>query len=221
MTTGKQAKTPMFSVISHQPWTPLPGVRHPAAPGRKASGWRAEEYLTQSPPSPPREHEESGRKELTRRRGDAERLEDAFAQKDKKETKGRLECGRKANIENHENRSADMERGREADEQPGGARPVREVPGKRKPAKRPMFSVISHPATRLEAALSRSPAMLLQKLPRHFRRCGILPRHGGWSAEGIREGGNPQESLECRLRGRERLGHTSRGLPIDGAGWEC
>ena len=43
-------------------------------------------------------------------RGGAERLEDGFAQKDKKETKGRLERGRKVNIENHENRSADMER---------------------------------------------------------------------------------------------------------------
>ncbi len=42
-------------------------------------------------------------------------MEDDFAQKDKKETKGRLECGRKVNIENHENRFADMERGRTAD----------------------------------------------------------------------------------------------------------
>ena len=56
------------------------------------------------------EREESGRKELTRRRGAAEGLEDAFAQKDKKETKGRLECGRMVNIENHENHFADMEK---------------------------------------------------------------------------------------------------------------
>ena len=38
-------------------------------------------------------------------------MKDGFAQKDKKETKGRLECGRMVNIENHENRFADMERG--------------------------------------------------------------------------------------------------------------
>ncbi len=49
----------------------------------------------------------SGREELTQRRRDAEGLKDDFAQKDKKETKGRLECGRKVNIENHENRFAD------------------------------------------------------------------------------------------------------------------
>ncbi len=51
-------------------------------------GWRAEEWLTQSSPRPPREREESGREELTRRRGDAEEWEEAFAQKDKKGTKG-------------------------------------------------------------------------------------------------------------------------------------
>ena len=30
--SGKQAKNPMFSIISRQPGTALPGVRHPAAP---------------------------------------------------------------------------------------------------------------------------------------------------------------------------------------------
>ena len=34
----KQAKMPMFSVISRQPWTPLPGGGHPAAPWRMAGG---------------------------------------------------------------------------------------------------------------------------------------------------------------------------------------
>ncbi len=107
-------------------------MRHPAAPGRKASGWRAEECLTQSPQSPQSEREESGREELTRSRGGVEGLEDAFAQKDKKETKGRLECGRKANSENHENRFADMESRRDADWQSGRGRPAREDPEKRK-----------------------------------------------------------------------------------------
>ena len=129
--------------------------------------------------------------------------------------------GTGVNIETHENRFADMESGRDTDGQPGGARPAREVPGKQKPAKRTMFSVISHPATRLEAALSRSPAMLLQKLPRHFRRCGILPRHGGWSAEGIREGGNPQESLEYRFADARGLDTLPVVWRVDGAGWEC
>ncbi len=36
--SGKQAKMPMFSVISRQPWTPLPGVRHLAAPWRMGGG---------------------------------------------------------------------------------------------------------------------------------------------------------------------------------------
>jgi hypothetical protein len=49
-------------------------------------------------------------------------LEDAFAQKDKKETKGRLERVRMVNIENHENRFADMERGRDADGRPNWAK---------------------------------------------------------------------------------------------------
>ena len=34
---------------------PRPEVRHPAAPKRMERGWGAEECLTQSPPSPPRE----------------------------------------------------------------------------------------------------------------------------------------------------------------------
>lgn len=72
---------------------------------------------------------ESGREELTRRRGAAEGLEDAFAQKDKKEAKGRLESGRKGNIENHGSRFADMERGREADAQSGRGRPARAADG--------------------------------------------------------------------------------------------
>ena len=42
--------------------------------------------------------------------GSVEGLKDGFAQKDKKKTKGRLECGRKVNIENHETRSAAMEK---------------------------------------------------------------------------------------------------------------
>ena len=50
---------------------------------------------------------------------------DAFAQKDKKETKGQLERGRKVNSENHENRFADMESGRRADVQSGRGRPAR------------------------------------------------------------------------------------------------
>ena len=37
---------------------------------------------------------------------------------------------------------------------------------------------------------SGNPAMLLQKPPRHFRGCGILPRHGGGREEGRREEGN-------------------------------
>ena len=55
-----------------------------------------------------------GRAELTRRRRAAEGLKDGFAQKDKKETKGRLECRRMANIETHENRFTDMEKREES-----------------------------------------------------------------------------------------------------------
>ena len=101
---------------------PLPEVRHPAAPKRMERGWGAEECLTQSPQSPPRECEECGREELTRRRRDAEGLESAFAQKDKKETKGRLECGRTVNIENHGNRFADNEKERNKMDKSGGTK---------------------------------------------------------------------------------------------------
>ena len=85
-------------------------------------------------------------------------------------------------IEKHENRFADSER-REGSGCAGGARASRPHGArKRKQGKIPLFPLISHPAPHLEAAFSRSPAMLLQKLPHHFRRCGILPRQNGWRA---------------------------------------
>ncbi len=94
-------------------------------------GCWVEECLTQSPQS---EREGCEREELTRSRRDAEGLEgEDFAQKNKKETKGRQERGRKVNIENHENRFADMEkREGEAAAPSGRGRPARGASGKRK-----------------------------------------------------------------------------------------
>ncbi|MBR4190930.1 MAG: hypothetical protein IKQ55_13345 [Kiritimatiellae bacterium] len=103
-------------------------------------------------------------------------MEDAFAQKDKKETKGRLECGKKANIEKHENRFADMESGRKADGQSGRGRPAREASEKRKTSENASVfcNLTSSAAPRSRPA--EIPAPLVRKLPRHFRGCGILPR---------------------------------------------
>ncbi len=50
----------------------------------------------------------------------------------KRKQKGRLECGRKVSIENHENRFADMEKGSKAAVQSGRGRPAREAAGRRK-----------------------------------------------------------------------------------------
>lgn len=44
-----------------------------------------------------------------------------------------------------------------------------------KQAKRALFSVISHPSGAAGSRTSGSLMMLAQKVPRHFRVCGILP----------------------------------------------
>ncbi len=56
-----------------------------------------------------------------------------------------------------------------------------------KQAKTPMFSIISRPRGAAGSRTSGSHAMVVQKVSRHFRRCGILPRQGGWEARGKRK----------------------------------
>ena len=90
-----------------------------------------------------------------------------------------------------------------------GVLPARR-PESGKQAKRPMFSVISHPAVRLEAALSGSHTVLVQKLPRHFRGCGILPRPSGWRAGARRRGEGARPRTDpMHAQHKERKANTT------------
>ncbi len=125
---------------------------------------RAEECLTQSPPSPPREREESG---------------EIYNYKNIPNAASRTQMawrGEELNIENHENRFADMERRGKADEQSRRGRPARVASEKRKTSEK---ANVFYNLTSWGAAGSRtsgSSAMLVQKVPHRFRGCGILPR---------------------------------------------
>ncbi len=143
--SGKQAKWPMFSVISRQPWTPLPGVRHPAAPGRKASGWRAEEYLTQSPPRPQREREgvrEGVREERTHAEARSA-WRTILHKRTKRKQRGGWRAGGRPTLKTMKTASRTWKGGRDTDGQPERGRPAREASEKRKTSENAyVFSVV-------------------------------------------------------------------------------
>ena len=66
---------------------------------------------------------------------------------------------------------------------------------------------------------AKGPCVLCSHAPPG--RCDYQSRPNGWSAEGIREGGNPQESLECRFADARGLDTLPVVWRVDGAGWEC
>ncbi len=72
--------------------------------------------------------------------------------------------------------------------QPGGTwergRPARGMSGKRKTSENTNVFRNLTPSVAPGSRTSGSPAMLVQKVPRHFRGCGILPRRlGKWAAD--------------------------------------
>ena len=116
--------------------------------------------------------------------------------------KRRLNSGRDANIENHENRFADMERGRDAAVQPGAGDPPAGRLKSGKQAKMPMFSIISHPASRLESVLPKAPRCSF----RSFRAAS----GGAASCCAMTEDGR-EEGLMQRCKGIwHKIAHSTR-----------
>ena len=85
-----------------------------------------------------------------------------------------------------------------------------------KQAKRPMFSVISHPSGMAGSRTSGSHALLLQKVTRHFRGCGILPRSCGWRAGGEKK---TNRTKGDKVAGREARGRREGGQFSEKATW--
>ena len=92
-----------------------------------------------------------------------------------------------------------------------GMDPARTEPGP--PARRKsfqwlekMFPMVGKFSGAAGSRTSGSSVTLFQKVSRHFRRCGILPRPNKWRAGGTREVGGRESTRTGRkpLRGRER-----------------
>ena len=152
---------------------------------------------------PPRERVESGKEELTRRRGDAEGLETAFAQKDKK---GGWNAGGRSTLKTMKTALRTWKGGRDAAVQSGRGRPAREASGKRKTSEKTNIFRNLTSSGAAGCRTSGSHALLVQEVLHHFRGCGILPRPSGWRAEAGRRGqtgmgcGNVPASVQTGLQ---------------------
>ncbi len=92
------------------------------------------------------------------------------------------------------------------------SRDARGASGKRKTSEKPnVFRNLTSSALP-GSRPAEMPAMHAQKLPRHFRGCGILPRHGGWRAEECPTQSPPSPTREREGFGKENPRGDAEGL---------
>ena len=99
-----------------------------------------------------------------------------------------------------------------ADVQSGRGRDARGAPGKRKTSEMPnVFRNLTSSALP-GSRPAEIPAMHARKLSRHFRGCGILPRHGGWRVEECLTQSPPSPTREREGFGKENPRGDAEGL---------